>query len=300
MALSILVAGGWAAERKGAKVPKLANPRRARAGKRKLTMDSLRDELNLTSSQEAQVEQLYQTHRQAIANWMGEHGPEYRDLIGRIREAKKSRDREADREVQQKLRTLMVSRERVVETFLEQLGDVLNEDQMAKARVLFGRPGASSRRRGEADPLRILSALRGVDLSPQQRARTMEILTAAVKSIRQEVLSDAQRKKLESLVQSGGRPLARDPLLSGRLMAELERLDLTDAQKSRIAALQREALPKVTKADGAREKRAVTRDLHKQIVEDVLTAEQRRALTKGLRPPRKDRSAKKRRGGDGT
>jgi hypothetical protein len=276
--IGVLVMPAWA-QRRERKSPKVRRPTKAARGK--LTMEGLRDELNLTSRQEPQVEQLYRTLRQAQANWMSENGTEYRALVTKIRDARKSGDREASLDAQKKLRDLMASRSQLEDNFFNQLGDVLDEQQTAKARTVFGRRGSSRRadRAGgpPADPMRVLMAMRGLDLSPQQRTRVSAILAKAVAAIEQQVLTALQRQQLDRKV--GGRASSRAPGgRPSRLVSEFRRLGLSREQQARIEAMERDAAAQAAKMDSAELKRQILDDLHRRVYEEVLTDEQRRRL----------------------
>lgn len=176
--------------------------RRPRSARVRIDMDTLRDELDLTAEQEAQVAQLYGTYRQALSNWSNECGAQYRAAVKKLKEARKSRDRQAADEAAEQLRKAMAPRRKLTETLIAQLADVLSEEQTAKARVLFG--VANSAAGPAVDPMRSLAALRELNLSKEQRERVAAILAKAVHAIEKDVLTAEQRTQLRKLVSVPG------------------------------------------------------------------------------------------------
>lgn len=260
-------------------------PRTKRTSPRKkIDMNLLRDELNLTAQQEAQVEQLYRTYLQATRNWTSEKGQEYRNLSGRYKTATKSGDREAAAKAREQLAKAARERTEIVETFVNQLADVLTKEQTVRAARIFlpyGRPSSSG---ATAQVIREVSALRGVGLTPRQQEKIRQLLTSAMDAIKKDVLTDSQRKRLSELVAAGPPASADKPLgLSG----SLKKLDLTEEQVRKIKALQLEA----KRADPSRSRKDVLRALQRRIFDEILTDAQR-AAARSRKPAKSAKSAK--------
>jgi Spy/CpxP family protein refolding chaperone len=204
-------------------------------------------------------------------------------LSTQFRKAREDGDQQAARALQQKMGELTRGRQKITEAFSKQLEDVLTPEQMVKARRLLGlRPPPPP-----PDALRMLFALRGMDLTAEQKAKVAKILDGALKSIQGEVLSEEQRKQLEQFARTGGRSGRRNPREA--MGALLGRLDLTDEQKKQVEAIQRETAEKARKAGSQEERRKLISGLQKRIYGEVLTDEQRARL-QGMR--RGDRSGR--------
>lgn len=242
-------------------------PRDPRARERQRPEGELRQfikELDLTAEKEAQVEQIFKTHRQAVANWASENADDVKELRERIAEAREAGENEKAKAAREKLRKLFQSRAQLRKDLLEQLGEVLTDEQMKKVKTRF-RPRVLARHR-------ILAAIRRLDLTEEQKAQIKEILDAAraeakeaegpkakifeaaFKKIRTEVLTDEQRKKLAQMrkhFRPGQGPFAG--------------LDLTDEQRQEIRAIMEKA--------------------RKKIHDEVLTDEQREKLKRRRKGP---------------
>lgn len=264
---------------------------KAAATHKKIDMNLLRDELNLTAQQEAQVEQLYRTYLQATRNWTSEKGQEYRDLSERYKTATKSGDREAAAKARDQLAKVTRARTEIVETFINQLADVLTKEQAVRAERIFlpyRRPSSSG---ATAQVIREVTALRGVGLTPRQQDKIHQLLQSAMDAIKKDVLTDSQRKHLSELVAAGP-PASSDQLVG--LSGALKNLDLSEEQVRKIKALQLEA----KRADPSRSRKDVLRTLQRRIFDEILTDAQRDAVrirkpaksaksTKPIKKPRK-------------
>jgi Spy/CpxP family protein refolding chaperone len=245
----------------------------------------------LTPEQRSQVEQILKTHRQAARDYhRGEEGEQLRALRRQLREALKAGDREKVKQLREQLAEQAKGLRGLHQGLRKQLDEVLNDEQMAKARHLFVRRMAR-RRPGPGHPP-LGGALRRLDdLTDEQRERIAkigeqakaeitdanspqqkrQIHRAAMKDIVENVLTDAQRKALKR----GGPPRRRP-------WAGLRGLDLSDEQKQRAQAIMAEARKKAAKAETPEQKRQILRDAMKAVHDDVLNDAQREKIKERL------------------
>ncbi len=253
--------------------------------------------LKLTEEQKAPVMQILETHREAMMNWMKENGPTLRELhqkLGRGRgrgpkgpdAAKPPVDQEARQQAMAQMRELMEERRAMADNVLKQLDEHLTDEQMAVAGKVIGGGPRGTRRGGP--PMRLLRALELTDEQKTKVRETMEAareaarkaepgerrgaFEAAWKSVVDNVLTDAQRAKLEELKKNA--PKRRGP--DGGPHA----LDLTEDQKAQIREIMQDARAKMKDADGREARREIFMAARKQIADEVLTPEQREKARK--------------------
>ncbi|MDY6914190.1 MAG: Spy/CpxP family protein refolding chaperone [Planctomycetota bacterium] len=247
--------------------------------------DELIEKLKLAPSVETQVRQIFQTHHQAMANWHREHGKEFRELAEQHREAVKAGDEKKAEALRKKMHKLGEGRKKLHDELMKQLADVLNDEQLAEVKKCFAR-----HRRRFAHGLETLQQL---DLTDKQKAEVKEILDAARKKaeklddveekkkvrraafqkIKTKVLTDEQRKRLETMKRRAG-DRARDAFA---------KLDLSDKQKAEMNEISKAAHLRAAEAETHAQRREIMRDSFRKIVEDVLTDEQREQLRQGRR-----------------
>ncbi len=179
---------------------------------------------------------------------------------------------------------------------MAQLKEVLNEEQMAEVKKFFakvrpkrpGDPGGRPDRPGRR-------ALAGLDLTDEQKAKIAAIHKEAAERIKAEVLTAEQREKLKKMRKRGDRRPGskgdqrpgpqgdRRPGRPGKRRAGPGRrpfagLELTDAQKEKVAAIHKEAAEKIEAAETPEEKREIRRASWRRIADEVLTDQQRKEL----------------------
>ena len=239
----------------------------------------LMDELNLTPEQRQQIRPILQEQRKAVAAWQDEHGQQLKALREQMAEAVRNKDKEKIEQLRKQMEELGKSRKALHDSLLEKLSKVLTPDQMAKVRQNFAPK--------ERHPalMRGLAALRQLDLTEEQRAQTRQIMEDARQKAQQasspddkarimkeawdkitkDVLTDAQRKKLETLRAEGPQGPFKD----------VPGLNLTDEQKAKIRQIIQPAREEAAKAATHEAKRDILQTAMKKIVNDVLTEKQR-------------------------
>jgi len=262
----------------------------------RLTPEDLRKELNLTADQQPQVEQILHTHRQAVGNWRRENEVQVKVLEKKSLEARQAGDTDAQNAAQQELDGIKASLKHLNETFLKQLAEVLTPQQVEKAGELVEpRPAA---------PVRYAAVLKMLNLTEQQMAKAREILNQAegdsakalspaagrhiiketLEKLKKEVLAEPQRDRFDQLMREGmaGKAAGRP----ANLPADL---NLTEEQKAKVEAIEKEGREAAAKAQTPQDKREAVRVMRKRILDEVLTREQRRQLVEKLQKSRRPR-----------
>ena len=203
-------------------------------------------ELGLSEKQVAQLKQLREKHRQAIQNWRKENGEKFKDLHKKLREARKSDDKDKIKDLREQLAKLHKSRKQLNENFQKQLSEVLTKEQMAKHKKMMEKRLQHRRPRMAA-----MAGWKKLGLSDEQKAKAKEIrkkakakadktddpakkakiMREACESIRKNVLTDEQRKKLAKARAKHGGPFAG--------------LNLTEEQRKKIKAIHEESRKKI-------------------------------------------------------
>ncbi len=242
-------------------------------------LEKLVKALDLTPGQQEQFEQVMKTHHQAIQNWRKEHGEELKAAREAMKKARASKDREAIKAAREKFAEIFKTRKGLNENLLKQLGDVLNKEQLAKAKRMF-RP----HRRGPGE--RLAGALRRLGLDEKQQEQVKKIMSQArqdakkaesrearrkiikeaVESIKKNVLNEEQTKKFTEMQKRFRKHGRRRPFAG---------LDLTEDQQAKVKAIMKEAREKAQSAEGKDEKRTIIRNAFKKVHDEVLTDEQK-------------------------
>ena len=268
--------------------------RRKAAGKHpganpKAVLDKVLKSLELSEEQAQRVEQIWTTHRQAVENWRKEHQGQFKELHAQAGKAKENKDTEALKAVREKMRKLIELRKRVAEDLFKQLGEVLNDEQMAKVRRAMPHRGVARR------PNR-MAAFKDLDLTEEQKAR-MKAIREETKGLlekaktreekgkilresfskAEEVLTEEQRRKLKELIKRQRRQ--HDPLAG---------LDITTEQKKQVEAIRKEMHEKMAGAKDREARRAIHKEMREKIGQ-VLTEDQRTRLRKKMHKFRQER-----------
>ena len=282
LAAGVLVTAAAAQEGAAPQRPGRDGPRRGMrgpgGGPGGAMLDNVIKELKLSEDQDKRVRQILDTFRQEMQTWMQQSGQQMRDLFG------KARGQGADAEAaRKKLQEIGQERQKKVENLIARLKDVLNAEQLAKVQAVLeprGGPGGMMGAR----------AMEQLGLTDEQKKKAKEITDAAMEAakgksfqergeimrkardqINKEVLTDEQRKKLESLRPQG-------PGGFGGRFDPYAGLDLTDAQKEQVKKINDEAREKASKAEGFEARREVMQAARKKITDEVLTDAQRKKL----------------------
>lgn len=271
-------------------------PRPSAADRLKEVYDALLKELNLTDKQDKPVRQILDTFRQEMTAWTERNAADMTKLREEMTKAREEGRADDVKAVSEKLRKLTVERVKKTENVLTQLKDVLDEKQLAKARLILeaGRFGGSARSQ----------LLMGqLDLTETQRASVREINTAAREEtqkaesllaraevqkkawdkIVKEVLTDEQRAKLEKLQKELAAPASAP---AGRGRAMFEGLGLTAEQQAKVNEIMEAARKKGADAGTPEARREAFQAARKEIAEKVLNEEQRKKYEERMRERR--------------
>lgn len=231
-----------------------------------------------TSEQEAQLDQVFRTHAHAVDNWRRENAEKLRAARKLQTDALRTGDRDTFQAVGKELRALMSSRQVLLNTLRNRLGDVLDETQFARVQSLL-QPTHSG-----VEVLQMLPRIRLADMQKadvqnllDQAARRSkkqnnptacrEIMDAAVETIRLSVLTSPQRETLQKLLDRQKEQRRRREML--------RRMEYTPRQKAQSKKILAEAQKRAAKVETTQEKQSILAEAHKTIRRDVWTDLQR-------------------------
>ena len=242
-------------------------------------------ELKLSKERDAVVRKLLADHRQNIAAWMRKNGPEMAKLqkqIKLVHDGKSTESPMAAKAAAQRLRVLLAEQKKKLAGLLTRLKEVLTEAQLVKARsILSPAPRIPT-------PPPPFYLLRRLALTDKQRARIKTVRDAAILAgvkegktkgdlmrkawdqIVKEVLTEKDRKKLAELKKASRRRVIR---------AMLGGVKLTEQQHGKIDKIWEAARKEISKHPEARID--IVRGMYKEILEKVLTPEQRKQAARG-------------------
>ncbi|MBI5722850.1 MAG: Spy/CpxP family protein refolding chaperone [Planctomycetes bacterium] len=173
-------------------------------------------ELGLTEDQIAKIKQIFETHKQAVENFMKENGEKMKALREKFQAAKG--DEEALKALKEEGKALMESHKALAEDLKKQLSEVLTAEQLEKFKAAF------EKFRGEGGPGKGFGPGKGMGpmigeklgLTDEQKAKAKEIMEQARKDAKaaetpeakkeifeaakkkfEDLLTDEQKKKLE-------------------------------------------------------------------------------------------------------
>jgi len=256
-------------------------------------------DMTLTEPQRKQVDQILDTDRQAVGNWMKDHAEDLKAAKAKLEEAQKSGDKDQVREAREAIAKILATRADPHENLMKQLSEVLTKEQMDKVRAALpprmeGKLdglGANIERLGLDDKQReqvkaIMDPAREAAAKADGADAKRQILKDALEKIRTDVLTEDQRKKLESMKPNKEDGLASRPTTragKGEIFEALtqlrEKLNFTDDQKSKIEDIVKATREAMKSAQGAEAKRAALKDGWKKI-EDAMTPDQKALLEK--------------------
>lgn len=257
--------------------------RGARANRGEARLDRIIQSLNLTEGQKEPVAQKLKTHQDAVQNYQKENREDMQAARKAMQEARQSGDKEAIAAAEKALKVHQDALRRLRGDLEKQLADVLTPEQMTKFKAGVVGLGA----RGAGGPgARFARALGAVGLTPEQ-----------IEKIRKDILTPAQRARLEQALRSGpaAGPAAGPARARGGMMAGL---DLTDEQQKKIEAIRAEYREKIRGAEGRDDRRKVMGEMREAIAA-VLTDEQREKMQKQRAERGGRRGGGRRRGGQG-
>ena len=282
-------------------------------------LEKLLESFNLSEAELARVKQIFDTRRQADANWKKENAEDFKDIRAAMVQAKKDDDSAAMKAARERMKKLMASRKSDSQEVFVQLSEILSKDQLAKVKGLMSpqRSGAGSHLlRGRV----FIAALAKLDLTATQKAEIKKIQDAVNASVEKARAAMKEAKTREEKIEIG-KGLSRatreawdkiKAILGEDLTAKLQQiagemaksaqkrndpfagLNLTAEQREKIAAIRKSVRQKMQGAEGPDAKRAVISDMRKEI-DDVLSDEQRAQLKEHMLKRRKARGQSKRR-----
>ncbi len=279
--------------------PRRQRPDRAEMDKR--MQERLVKALELSAEQQKQLQQVFDTHKQAVANWQKEHGEEAKSLREQMRKARSDRDREAMTALREKSQALYKTRAELQKSLNEQIAGILTAEQKEKFKKML-----AARRPRLGAPAGPLGAITRLDLSDEQKAQVKKIMEAAnedakkvddregkrkiiqaaIEKIKNTVLTDEQKARLAEIRKRGG-PAGRRRPFAG--------LELTEDQKAKVKEIMDAALKAAKDAKDRQARREILRTARQKIQTDVLTEDQR-AKAKQLREERMKRFRQRGRG----
>ncbi|MBN1556083.1 MAG: hypothetical protein JXA11_15180 [Phycisphaerae bacterium] len=235
-----------------------------------------------TADQEVQLDRIWLTHQQALANWRRENDQKLQAAQNLQLEALKTDDRDTLQAVRGELLALLESRRRLRQSMMNQMEEVLTEQQFAKARKLF-RSSLTG-----AETLRVMQQLQLSDIQKTEMKRILDkaalasrkeenpadreaIMDDALETIEQTVLSVPQRTALQRRIEQDRQQKRRQEMLG--------KMEFTEEQKAKIRAILAEARQKAEHAKTSPEKQAVLAEAHRVIRRDVWTEKQREQFT---------------------
>ena len=270
--------------------------RRQRPPVRHKALAALIESFKLADDKAQQVEQILGTHRQAMANWAKEHGPQLRELKARAVKAKQDSDPEAAKAAAAEMKKIMGTRKAVLDGLLKQLGEVLSAEQLVKVRSLLTPPQLNPK-------LRIaMAAVKKLKLTDEQSQHVKKIHEQMRADLREAGTHEAKEKVIAAAIENIRKLLTEEQLEQlGKITARLAHrgrrnplaaLDLTGDQKVKITAIRKEMHEKIKAAETAGAKRAIVREMREKI-DAVLTDEQRAKLRKEMLEHKRRRAAEK-------
>ena len=256
--------------------------------------------IQLTEEQKPKLQQILQTHKEALENWRRQHEGEARAIREKIDQARQDNDAEALKAAREEFRALHDSRAELHKSLDAQLAEVLTDEQMGRARTYFKslhpRPGRQGRR-GPGQ-----GGLKQLNLTEEQQEKVRAILQDAhdqankadSPEVRRQLMQDAfvkiegtvltpeQIEKFKTLKEQAiarGGEAGRD----GPRHRRGAGLNLTDEQNAQRKAIMDEARATARQAESREEKRAILREATAKVHQDVLTDPQREQLKQQMK-----------------
>jgi methyl-accepting chemotaxis protein len=184
----------------------------ARPGDPEVLVARLTQALDLTADQAGKVKQVLQAFRQSMENWRKEHAQELQDAQKKL-QAARDEGKDALKAAREAVQKIQAGRQELIDSLKKQLAEVpLTAEQVEKITNAVEKV-----REAAADAMtRIQAVLGKLDLTEEQKAAAKkiieearaeakktegprakaEVLRSALQKIRNEVLTEEQRKKL--------------------------------------------------------------------------------------------------------
>lgn len=237
-------------------------------------------ELCLSEEVQAQVLQIFETHKQAVVDLRSENQAAFESLREQLCAAKEAGDEETVATLHEQMKELMAGWQQLHEDLKASLSEVLTEEQMAqlRPRAWHGRRGHFGRFPEELglteEQIEQAKAIFAETCEAAGEAGTREakmaLFKAAMQKVYDEVLTEAQQAKADEMkerMKSFGLP---------------EELKLTEEQHAQAAAIREEVKAAVEAAETREEKGEAIRAGFQRFGDEVLTEEQRQWFEENL------------------
>ena len=293
--------------------------RQPRSGAAKF--EKLFESFNLSEEELARVRQIFDTRKQADANWRKENAGDFKDIREAMAQAKKDGDSAAMKTAGERMRKLTASRKGGFDEVLVQLSEILSKEQLAKIKGLLSpqKPGESSHL---LRPQVFNAALAKLDLTDARKAEIKKIQDAVNAKVEKARAAMKEAKTREEKIEIskglsqttteawdkikailGEELTAKLQQIAGEMAKKAQKqndpfagLNLTGEQERKIAAIRQSVREKMRGAEGAEAKRAIITDMRKEI-DGVLTDEQKARLKEQMSKRRKAQDQSKARRG---
>ena len=240
---------------------------------RHMSLEDRVGELGLSEEVQAQVLQILETHKQAMESFRSDSQAAFESLREQFQAAKEAGDEEAIQALCEQMKELMAGWRELHEDLKASLSEVLTAEQMAQLQ-----PRGRHSRRGHFG-----GSAGGLELTEEQRAQAkaifveaceaggeaetreakMELFKAAMQTVYDEVLTEAQQAKADEMkarMHSLGLP---------------EELKLTDEQREQGKVICEEVKAAVEAAETPEAKKEAMLAGFQRFRDEVLTEEQR-------------------------
>jgi len=243
-------------------------------------------ELGLSEEVQAQVLQIFETHKQAVADLRSENQAAFETLKEQLCAAKEAGDEETVATLHEQMKELMAGWRQLREDLKASLSEVLTEEQMAQlrprarhgwhgrhgARGHFGRfPEELGLTEEQQEQVKaIFAEAREATEAAETCEAKMELFKAAMQKVYDEVLTEAQQAKADEMkerMKSLGLP---------------EELKLTEEQHAQAAAIREEVKAAVEAAETPEAKKEAIQAGFQRFRDEVLTEEQRQWFEENL------------------
>lgn len=285
---------------------------RERAGSRPVVerarqIERVIKDLNLSDEQRKQVQQIFDTHQQALRNWRRENFVRLADLRKQLEQARDAKDADKLQTIRGEIEKIEQSRKTLFENLQKQLKDVLKPEQFDKVRnsIEQAREQGRDRVREEHPGLAVVGRLLGeLKLSDEQKRKVQAIFEEAKKQAdvatdpaQKEKIRAAAIEKIKKEVLTQEQADAADRLEAiHRLVVTFGKLNLSDDQKQQVKTIMDQAKEQAQKAVNAREKQMIFQQAFRKINDTVLTAEQQAKLKEIGKGRDRPRDGRKRQG----
>ncbi len=229
--------------------------------------DRLIQAVDATEEQQKQIEQILDTHAQAVKNWQAENKDKIKAAMDKLKEARQADDKEALQAAREELKKVHQGRLELRETLKKQLAEVLSKEQMEKATQTL-EPKRRMRGKMDGKDPKGPRGMRGkMDGKGPQGRRGMR---GKMKGKCPDGPCDMKGKKDgKGMPRRPGGQWGKGPGMG------LGQLDLTDAQKEQIKGIMKDAHEQAKASKDQKAKREIMKTALKKVHDEVFTDAQR-------------------------